>query len=339
MDHKRFSAVTEKREKFMVHEIEELFFDKEYSTLELTETANAYFREKFKARINFFYPGRKFPAVSITNGSCQLNCSHCNKIYLSQMIPISRYKSLLDFAKSAEDKGALGALVSGGCDRDGAVPLEDFLEDIYRVKRETSLILNVHTGLLRPRIIKRLADTNIDIVSYDLPGDDEVIRNVFHLSKSWVDYREGFRKLMSAGINYVVPHICLGLNKGEIKGEFNALRVLEEFDPELIVIIIFTPTKGTEFQYLSPPPLNSVTRILSLIRIAFPSAQLSLGCMKPRGRLKTDIELAAIQSGVNRIVIPSLETMKFVSRTNFPVKKYYGCCCLPDKLLPVFEII
>ncbi|MEM2907495.1 MAG: hypothetical protein QW739_05435, partial [Candidatus Odinarchaeota archaeon] len=292
----------------------------------------------FNNEIKFFYPGLRFPAVSLTDQSCQLKCDHCNRRYLEYMKPISEYHSLVEFAKKMESAGALGALISGGCDLEGAVPLEEFLEDIRKVKKETSLVLNIHTGLIKDEVINKLERTSADIVSFEVIGDNTVIKKILHLNKSAADYSHTFKSLKKSMMK-IVPHICLGLNMGLIKREFEALKIIEEFNPDIIVVIIFTPTIGTPLQNVKPPSIYSIERFLSILRILFPKSELSLGCMRPKKGLKTEIEKAALLSGVNRFVNPSSKMSKYAAEMGISVKKYYGCCSLPQGILSSFEII
>jgi uncharacterized radical SAM superfamily protein len=319
-------------------EAEILFQQGEVSNQQLSDIAVKYFHKNFENAIKLFYPGLKFSAISLTDNFCQLKCDHCNLKYLEHMKRLSDYTSLFDFAKKMEEKGALGILVSGGCDLEGAVPLDMFLDDLSRIKQETKLVVNVHTGLIKNSSIRELAKTGVDVVSFDVTGDDEVIRSVFHLNKSSKDYRNTFHALKKSGLN-IVPHICLGLNKGVIGNEFKALRILEEFNPTLIVIIIFTPTAGTPLQNIKPPSSSSIQRFLSILRLTFPEAELSLGCMRPRGLFKKEIEVAALRSGFNRITSPSSAVKHYAAELNIKVEKFYGCCSLPGSLLSSFKIV
>ena len=339
MNHDLFSQITGGNKRINVQTAEMIFFQNKLTNEELSEAARNYFKINFNNEIKFFYPGLRFPSISLTNQSCQLKCDHCNMRYLEYMKHISDYHSLVEFAKKMESAGALGVLISGGCNVDGAVPLEEFLEDISRVKNETSLVLNVHTGLIKDEVVNRLEKTGVDVVSFDVIGDDTVIKKIFHLNKSAGDYSHTFKALKKSMIKSIVPHICLGLNMGVIKREFEALKIIEEFNPDIIVVIIFTPTIGTPLQNVRPPSIYSIQRFLSILRLVFPKSELSLGCMRPKKGLKTDVEKAALLSGVNRFVNPSSKIIKYAGEMGISVKKYYGCCSLPQDILPSFEIL
>ncbi|MHA1410773.1 MAG: hypothetical protein ACTSQY_10790, partial [Candidatus Odinarchaeia archaeon] len=135
----------------------------------------------------------------------------------------------------------------------------------------------------------------------------------------------------------VVPHICLGLNKGKIKEEFKALKTIKKYNPELLVVIIFTPTKGTKLENTKTVSKYELERFFALLRLIFPQTELSLGCMRPRKKLKITIDNAAFSTGFNRIVLPSIQIKKSASDKGINIKKFNGCCCLPEKLLSKFE--
>ncbi len=339
MKSEMFYKTDELAKPLSVMEAEKLFHQKEVLNKQLSEVAVKTFSENFESIIKIFYPGLKFPVISLTNHHCELKCDHCNIKYLEHMNCISYYSSLFDFAKKMENKGALGILVSGGCDREGAVPLEGFLDDLSKIKQKTKLIVNVHTGLVKNNLIKELAKTGVDIVSFDITGDEEVIRDVFHLNKSSTEYQNTFKALKNSGLKNIVPHICLGLNKGVIKNEFKTLKILEKYNLSLIVIIIFTPTKGTPLQNTTPPSSWSVQRFLSLLRLIFPETELSLGCMRPKGGFKKEIETAALLSGFNRFTSPSTIIKQYIRKLNMKIEKYYGCCSLPVEGLSSFKIV
>ena len=65
----------------------------------------------------------------------------------------------------------------------------------------------------------------------------------------------------------------------------------------------------------------------------FPTTEISLGCMRPRGKIKIDIEIAAINAGITRIEIPSPKTLKKIKKDNPNLKFKYisACCAIPDK--------
>jgi uncharacterized radical SAM superfamily protein len=55
--------------------------------------------------------------------------------------------------------------------------------------------------------------------------------------------------------------------------------------------------------------------------------------MRPRGDVKLDIEKYAIKAGINRIEIPSKNTLKWIKKNDPDVvfNFFSACCAIPDK--------
>jgi uncharacterized radical SAM superfamily protein len=224
--------------------------------------------------------------------------------------------------------GAKGVLISGGYNEEGWVPLDGFIDAIERVKRETGLFLNVHTGLVPPLLAKELGRVGVDMASVDLIGSDETIELVLGIKKTTRDYERTLKEL-SQVVPRVVPHICIGLHEGKIKGEAKALEIAAKIRPAALVFLVLTPTAGTRFEKISPPSPSEVGRVIVNARLKFPKATLALGCMRPRGDKKTEFELQALRSGVDRIEIPSEQTIEAARKFGRDVRRLEACCAVP----------
>jgi uncharacterized radical SAM superfamily protein len=227
-------------------------------------------------------------------------------------------------------QNAQGCLISGGCTTDGKVPILKFKETLKDYRRESNLIFNFHVGLLSESEIRDLAEINPHVVSFDLTLDDEIIQNIYHLiGKTKTDYIETFENLLKYKIN-VIPHITIGLNHGNINKEYDTLRYLSRFDLDLIVfIILIPPEKDPLFKM---PNIHDIEKLFNFARLLFPTTELSLGCMRPRGKFNQDIEEAAIKAGINRIVIPSAQSVQRLNTNNSKLMKYDACCAIPLNL-------
>ena len=84
--------------------------------------------ENFGNQIKIYVPNRKFPAISITGSECALNCEHCNKKYLKGMKQILKNRDLESFLIELSRNHGVGALISGGSELDGSVPLLNFIQ-------------------------------------------------------------------------------------------------------------------------------------------------------------------------------------------------------------------
>lgn len=297
------------------------------------------FSVKFKRNRDFFacYPHPNFPTISITGDTCALCCKHCGRRYLKNMISCITPDALHEECLKLSSRGVRGVLLSGGYNGEGYVPFEPFLDAIERVKRETGMFISAHTGLAPDRLARGMGEAGIDLADFDLIGDDDTIELVLGIRRKVEDYRRAM-KALKRSVQYVVPHICVGLHAGEIRGEFRALEVASEIKPSLIVLLVLTPTTGTEFENLPAPSADCFKNVAIEARLRFPEAQLSLGCMRPRDSRRLEIELSALQAGFDRIELPGEQTLEAARAMGFRVKKLHACCAVPEEVIIDLEL-
>ena len=272
-----------------------------------------------------YYPGNKFPSISLTGTRCKLNCGHCGSHYLTHMVAAEDPASLLVICKRLDSEGAAGVLISGGCDSAGKIELSRFFGSFKKIKDETGLSLNLHTGLLDQDEIEKLKTSGIDAVSFDLVGDPNVITDIYHLKHKPEDYLTCLKALMEMNIR-VVPHICIGLSFGSIAGELNALRMLAQAPPKRLIFIIFIPTKGTRMENILPPSKEAVYEVIANAKELLPKTELVLGCMRPRRPER--YETAAVSAGVTGVVLPSSELVTKLEEDGVQIIKLEQCCAL-----------
>jgi uncharacterized radical SAM superfamily protein len=256
--------------------------------------------------IEFVYPTRT-AEVSITGKACALRCAHCNALLLRD-IGRTDPKSYL---------------VSGGCNREGEVPLAENIETLRRLARGHRLI--VHTGLIREENVKKIAPF-VHAASFNFMCDDETIREVYGLNKSGDDYVEAYcalRRHVKA-----VPHITIGLNRGRIVSERKAFEILGSLGAEAVVLNILIPTPGTRYAALQPPPVESVVDVIGEARRSLRDTPLFLGCMRPGGRYRDTIDREAVKLGMDRIVMPSHRAVQLAERTGLTIGRRDECCIL-----------
>jgi uncharacterized radical SAM superfamily protein len=298
---------------------------------ELIKTARRV-REDHKGReLRFYYPKPRFPSVSITGGNCALRCEHCGGHYLAGMRGVETPSMLKEFCANHDANGGVGVLVSGGSDPEGRVPLERFYDALGWVKENTGLIVNVHTGLLDSRQAEEIASTGVDIVSVDVVGSDETIRRVFGLDATVEDYADTLEALRDADVSSVVPHICVGLDFGELRGEARAIELAREIRPEIVVILGLIPTRDTAMETVEPPSSEVLAKVVGATRLTFPESSIAMGCMRPRVD-KTRGEMLAIRAGADRLVLPTRETIEAATTDGFEIKHLDGCCAIPEEL-------
>lgn len=269
----------------------------------------------FSNLIEFAAPNRTM-SVSVTGDSCELDCAHCSGVYLLNMVPLEK-------ALSSKKGRERSYLVSGGCNNMGRVPLLEKWAELEELAARGPL--NLHTGLVTEDEARRLSAI-ARVISFDFVGDDETIREVYGLPVTVKDYLASYRYLQS--YNRVIPHLCIGLKGGEIKGEYEALSILKKEAVEAISMIIFRPTEGTAFEHCSTPPPEEVARFLAVARLMFPRTPLYLGCMRPGGRYRETVDCLALRAGVNKIVLPAPEARRQAEELGLTVTISEECCSL-----------
>ncbi|MBU1056604.1 MAG: radical SAM protein [Proteobacteria bacterium] len=291
--------------------------------------------EKWGKKIDFYLPGMitlnkekgKYPAISITGESCELNCDHCGGKLLKSMIPATTPEKLVERCIKINESGNSGCLISGGCLKNGRIPWEPFIDAISEVKRLTDLNISIHSGLIDLETAKRFKDAGVDQALIDVIGDDETFKNVCHTNAGIESIKNSLKALKQVGIP-IAPHIVAGLNYGEIKGEWDALKMIAEFEPPILVIVVLMPLAGTPIQNVLPPDPSEVGRLIAMARIKMPNTLISLGCARPRGKVSEELEVLAIDSGANRIAIWSDAAIKRAKEYGLEIEFHKTCCSI-----------
>jgi hypothetical protein len=225
------------------------------------------------------------------------------------------------------ESGAEGVLVSGGCLDDGSVPLERFVADIAGLKSRGLSVL-VHTGLVKRHVARALKDAGVDQILLDIIGDDDTIREVYHLNKTVEDYRESLAILREENLA-AVPHVISGLHFGELRGEFHALEMIRDEGCQQLVIVALMPLPGTKMATVPKTSAEEVGRVLASARIMMPFTPMSLGCAKPASNQKKGMEFYAIDVGVQNIAYPLPDTIRYAEEQGYDITYHEKCCSLP----------
>lgn len=269
----------------------------------------------FPPDIYFSYP-MKTQAVSITGQHCNLNCGHCGGHYLKHM-------KVLDELLADEKLSAQSFLISGGCTAEGRVPIREQLAKLTALKGCRKF--NLHVGLVNEDDIEGIAQI-ADKVSFDFVGDDSTIQEVFGLQRTVQDYVDSYVKLRQKC--KVIPHICIGLHGGGIRGEYRALELLHKLGADGITFIIFTPTRETRYANHQPPSIIDVLSVLVAARKKFPQIPIHLGCMRPGGSYRRELDQWAVRLGINSIVNPASNAVAVAETLGLLPVKREECCVL-----------
>lgn len=270
----------------------------------------------------------RFPALSVTGRRCGLLCGHCKGKLLESMIPAEEPKGFLETAERLVAEGALGMLVSGGADLEGEVPLRRFLSAIGTLKeRHPQIKVIVHTGLARRETAEELKQARVDQVLLDVIGDDETIREVYHLDKRVEDYEEALWTMKEVGLR-LAPHIIIGHHFGEIRGEWRALEIVTRVAVETLVLVVLKALDPHGIPPFRVPKPDETSRIAAVARILNPTLPIRVGCIRPAHPSKPTMEVGFVKSGVNTIALPLQGTIDYARQLGFQIRFAEMCCSL-----------
>jgi uncharacterized radical SAM superfamily protein len=242
------------------------------------------------------------------------------------MIPATTPQKLMELGDSLIQKDCTGVLLSGGATEAGDVPLAGYFDAMAYLKSKGLKVI-VHTGLVREDTAFKLKEVDVDQVLIDVIGDQETIKNVYHLNKTPDDFEKSLGYMQKAGL-HIAPHIVIGLNFGKISGEFNAIKMITKIKADVIVLVVLSPMYDTPMYGAALPSPEEIVRIAALTRIANPSTPLTLGCVRPGGIDKLKTEKMMVRAGVNGITYPMDETMDLIENLGLKMEFNQTCCSL-----------
>lgn len=281
-----------------------------------------------KKYFNRFYSNHphSFVHVSITGGSCALQCAHCKARLLNDMIPMDTPENLMRLIDGMAVRGSRGILISGGADRRGKVPLLPFCDAIAYAHSKGMKVI-VHSGLLDRQTACVLRDAGVDQVLMDIIGDEETISKVYHLDARPEDYLQAMMNCREVGLK-MAPHVVIGLCYGRVQGEIRAIEMIQEVTPDIMVLVVLTPVKGTEMEGISPPAPGVVENVIKTAVEYLPDIPINLGCARPAGIIKRNIERIAVDYRLNAIAYPDAVTVEYALQQGLNPVFVEECCSL-----------
>lgn len=236
-----------------------------------------------------FFPEKTLP-LSASGNKCDLNCKHCQGHYLKNMLTIKDLKQQIPSKIKS-------ILVSGGSDSNGLV--YSLTEANYAALAK-KYSLNVHRGITTKKDL-RLLEKFADTVSIDLHGDNEVIKNILNLEYSYQDFFNSYL-LLRENLR-TVPHLLIGLGRN-FNGENKVIDFLTQHPPSALVLLVYRP--GGSLGGLAPP-LKVLIPLLAEIRAKLANIPLIMGCMRPGGIYRQQLDQKIIDLGFNGIVNPAIK--------------------------------
>ncbi len=304
-------------------------------------------------RINFYTPTFKvyatselsgcgksaWPAVSITGGECKLACDHCKAKILEPMIPARTPEALWRVVNEQIAGGAQGMLLTGGSNHRNEVEYDAFYPVIRRIKDAfPAFRIAMHTALVDMDIARRMEASGIDAAMMDVIGAQDTISQVYHLRRSVADFERSLECLAATTMK-VVPHIVIGLHYGRMLGEWNALEIVARHRPDALVLVVVMPFYAPETRPFATPDTRQVGRFFTDAREALPGMPLLLGCARPAGMAKAQIDAYAVMAGLNGIAHPADGMVELAMRLEREVRVTPACCSIAvgDEVLALDE--
>ena len=269
-------------------------------------------RANFPDEITWSYP-LNTAVLSLTGEQCALDCAHCGGHYLSGMRPIWE----------AEPDESTSCLISGGCDPEGRVPVLAHQDRVQAWRQGRTM--NWHVGFVSDGEMATIA-SQVDVVSFDFVGDQATIREVYGTDRTVADYVETYRLLRRYAPT--LPHVTIGLRGGVLGHELPAFELLQELGVDGLVILVFVPTQGTRYASRQPPAPLDVADLLIEARLRFPQVPLYLGCLRPKGRYRDELDPLAVQAGFNVVVSPSRPARQRAEQLGLVQHRIQECCVL-----------
>ena len=185
----------------------------------------------------------------------------------------------------------------------------------------------VHSGVVSPELAQGLAGAGVDGVMLDIIGANETIREVYHLDLTVEDFDRSLALLADAGLR-IIPHIVLGLHYGRFLGEHQALEMLTRYPVSTLILVVLVPLTGTPMAHIPPPSPREVADFFATARVAAPATTINLGCARPLGPVKTELDQAAIDLGLNGIAYPADGAIEYARSRGLEPRLFEYCCSL-----------
>lgn len=311
----------------------------EASKFQSNPDCDAIRKNNFAPEISFYGPGLKphktseftgsmkeFVSISVTGSACALNCEHCNTKMLDHMLDLpASGGSLFDMAKNLQAKGTRGLLISGGSNIRNQVPLLPHVDDMKRIRQELGMLIRVHPGLPDEETCIALKEVDIDGVMLDIIGDQETISEVYHLDATPEDYEAVLDRLDRHNIP-AIPHIVIGHYFGKMNGEWAALEMIKKYPPKTMVLVVLLPLSGTGMEGALPPAITEIGAFFETARLELPLTPILLGCARPLGSMKHEIDQLAINAGLNGIAFPSEGIVRYATERGLEPQFINACC-------------
>ena len=267
-----------------------------------------------------------FPAFSITGGACALDCDHCQAKILEPMIPALRAEDLDAKVRDlVATQGLQGFLLSGGSNKRNEIRYDRFYPVIEGLKRDfPNLKIAIHTALTTEAEARRMEAAGVDTAMMDVIGDDDTIRDVYHLNRPVEDFEATLAALSATGMD-ISPHIVVGLHYGQIRGEARALEIVARYPVKALVLVVIMSNYARPGTFVTPDTAD-VGRIFLQARAVMGERDVLLGCARPGGMHKRVVDAYAVMAGLDGIAFPAEGALGVAALTGRKWHQEHACC-------------
>ncbi len=282
-----------------------------------------------KKYVNSFYSNStaSFKNFSITGNNCELECAHCKKKLLDTMNIFDKSADGLNKIISEHNNNRLkGILLSGGFDRNGKLPIYNYLGAIKELKRICpGLIILAHLGFTDHREAEKIKESGIDFVLVNMISGKNAIENIYNLkNRTGKDYINTIKILEEAG-NNTVPHIIAGIDSLKTESDYEALNQLAEINISRLVFIIIKKL-DRDSDVMAMTDYEELTNLIKYAKKTMPDTKISLGCSSPSSKKRGQFEIGLIKNDIDCISFPSQDTVSFCNDKKIPYRFEEMCC-------------
>jgi uncharacterized radical SAM superfamily protein len=109
-------------------------------------------------------------------------------------------------------------------------------------------------------------------------------------------------------------------------GEEHALEMIVRHPPRVMVLVVLMPLSGTPMVGVTPPSLEEIESFFNKARKALPFTPVMLGCARPMGSLKIEIDKLAVNAGLNGIAYPANGIVEYARQAGLRPCFVNACC-------------
>lgn len=210
------------------------------------------------------------------SGGCPEDCAFCAQSTAAGAAPIERYpmeevEEIVAAARAARAKGAWRFCVVTATRGPSDRVLDAVCAAARRIRAETPLKVCASLGLLAPGQAERLAEAGVDRFNHNLETSERLFPRIC-TTHGWGDRVETAARARDAGMEVCCGGIVgMGETDEDVADWLLAVRTLR---PASIPVNFLDPRPGTALADAPRIPPARALRILALVRLACPAAEV-----------------------------------------------------------------